>query len=57
MENIMCLTLMKGVEKNIKTDIHTVEEAYDVVYNDLKVLIDQRKELYNSRNKDSQDMQ
>lgn len=40
-------------KKNIKTDIDTVEEAYDVVYNDLKAVIDQRRELYKSKNKGS----
>ena len=43
----------RGRKKIIKTDIDTVEEAYDVVYNNLKAVIDQRRELYNRRNKGS----
>lgn len=36
----------RGKQTVIKTNIDTIEEAYDVVYDDYKVIIEQRKELY-----------
>ncbi|UAY55985.1 hypothetical protein [Arachidicoccus terrestris] len=36
----------RGNKTIIKTDIDTIEEAYDVVYNKFKVTMERRKELY-----------